>query len=284
MPSNSKNSKTQKQEAAPVAASQEVKQSKTVTAVLEAAVPAAPAVVAQKQTKGKKVESVAAVAEVAAPVVAAQVVAAPAVELAVPAQKAGSKKSKTQTVAAPAPVVAQKVVKTKAPKVTGAVAAVAAVVPAEVGKQVAGGKKAAPKASKAPKVAKAAGKETEVEAEVEGEEAAKGVRSFKVQLPGTSEYTGRFTGLTPYQAANKALSKFFRENKGSKGEITFSIRESTRGSKRNTYTYNGKREKLEVPVKYSIQDGREIVKEYKNKLTKIKKMEMEAAALVAGSA
>jgi hypothetical protein len=91
--------------------------------------------------------------------------------------------------------------------------------------------------------------------------------------------------LTPYQAANKALSKFFRENKTVKTDITFSIRESTRGSKRTTYTYNGKREKLNVPVKYSIKsaDGvaREIVKEYKNKLTKVKKADVVVAAPVA---
>merc|ERR1712166_1418180 len=31
------------------------------------------------------------------------------------------------------------------------------------------------------------------------------VRSFKVLLPETELYSGRFTGLTPYQAANKAL-------------------------------------------------------------------------------
>jgi hypothetical protein len=137
-------------------------------------------------------------------------------------------------------------------------------------------KAAAPKAEKAPKVAK---KEV---AEEDGEDDAKGVRSFKVQLPGNEDYTGRFTGLTPYQAANKALSKYFRENKNAKTEITFSIRESTRGSKRSTYTYNGKREKLSTPVKYSIKsaDGvaREIVKEYKNKLTKVKKSETKEAS------
>ena len=78
------------------------------------------------------------------------------------------------------------------------------------------------------------------------------------------------------------MSKFFRENKTIKttnNEITFSIRESTRGSKRSTYTYNGTREKLENPVKYSINglDGnaREIIKEYKNKLTKVKKTESD---------
>ena len=120
--------------------------------------------------------------------------------------------------------------------------------------------------------------ETEVDEEGEDpEKSEKGVRSFKVQLPGNELFAGRFTGLTPYQAANKALSKYFRENKTIKSEIAFSIRESTRGSKRSTYNYNGKREKLETPVKYSINglDGnvREIVKEYKNKLTKVKKSE-----------
>ena len=122
---------------------------------------------------------------------------------------------------------------------------------------------------------------SELESTVEGEtDIEKYVRSFKVLLPGNQEFIGRYTGLTPYQAANKALSKFFRENKTIKttnNEITFSIRESTRGSKRSTYTYNGTREKLENPVKYSINglDGnaREIVKEYKNKLTKVKKSE-----------
>jgi hypothetical protein len=114
-----------------------------------------------------------------------------------------------------------------------------------------------------------------VEASIGEQENVKEVRSFKVQLPGLEDYIGRFTGLTPYQAANKALSKFFRENKLNTSEIKFSIRESTRGSKRLTYTYNGRREKLETPVKYAIKntDGnmREIIKEYKNRLIKIKK-------------
>jgi hypothetical protein len=145
----------------------------------------------------------------------------------------------------------------------------------------------ATKANKANKDNETTAKEvegkTENETTVEGEtDIDKYVRSFKVLLPGNQEFIGRYTGLTPYQAANKALSKFFRENKNIKttnNEITFSIRESTRGSKRSTYTYNGTREKLENPVKYSINglDGnaREIIKEYKNKLTKVKKSESD---------
>lgn len=105
----------------------------------------------------------------------------------------------------------------------------------------------------------------------------KKVRSFKVKLPNSETYEGRFTGLTPYQAANKALSKFYRENKKAKKKILFSIRESTRGSKRLVYHYNGHREKLKVPVEYAIKSGDEtrvITKNFKNKLTKIKKAEL----------
>lgn len=99
----------------------------------------------------------------------------------------------------------------------------------------------------------------------------KHIRSFKVKLPESEKYEGRFTGLTPYQAANKALSKFFRESSKPDAEITFSICESTRKSKKSTYTYVGRRLQLEVPVKYKIQDGREIVKNFKNSLKKVKK-------------
>ena len=97
------------------------------------------------------------------------------------------------------------------------------------------------------------------------------IRSFKVKLPNKEDFQGRFTGLTPYQAANKALSKYFRETQDPLTEITFSICESTRKSKKTTYTYVGKRQKLDVPVSYTIQDGRQITKNFKNFLKKIKK-------------
>ena len=109
-------------------------------------------------------------------------------------------------------------------------------------------------------------------------------RSFKVLLPNSTEYEGRFTGLTPYQAANKALSKYYRETNKPKKEIQFSIRESTRGSKRSVYTYNGRREKLKTPVEYSIKDGRTIVKHYKNRLIKVKKSELTETVSAPASA
>ena len=99
----------------------------------------------------------------------------------------------------------------------------------------------------------------------------KHVRSFKVRLPGSENFEGRFTGLTPYQAANKALSKYFRAGDKTHGEVTFSICESTRKSKKSVYTYVGQRHRLADPVKYKIQDGREIVKNFKNSLKKVKK-------------
>ncbi len=110
----------------------------------------------------------------------------------------------------------------------------------------------------------------------------KKTRSFKVLLPNSEVYEGRFTGLTPYQAANKALSKYYRENSKAKKSIRFSIKESTRGSKRLVYHYNGHREKLAVPVEYAIKSGDEtkvITKNYKNRLVKIKKAELAALNL-----
>merc|ERR1712086_917861 len=111
----------------------------------------------------------------------------------------------------------------------------------------------------------------------------KAQRSFKVKLPESETFEGRFTGLTPYQAANKALSSYYRANTKSKVSfIMFTIKESTRGSKRNEYTYNGKREKLSTPVEYTIKctDGtsRTITKAFKNRLTKIKKAELAKLA------
>ena len=66
------------------------------------------------------------------------------------------------------------------------------------------------KAGAAKKVVK---KETKKEKKEKEEVLDKSVRSFKVMLPNTDIFVGRFTGLTPYQAANKALSKYYRETK-----------------------------------------------------------------------
>lgn len=130
---------------------------------------------------------------------------------------------------------------------------------------------------------KSAAKTITKKTNVVAKKTTKSQRSFKVRLPGSETFEGRFTGLTPYQAANKALSSYYRANPKSKVSlITFTIKESTRGSKRNEYNYNGKREKLSTPVEYTIKgvDGtpRTITKAFKNRLTKIKKAELAKLA------
>ena len=187
----------------------------------------------------------------------------------------GSKKS-----ASVAPVTTPEVVEL-APVKSVKVAKVAKVAKASTGEVVSkkssqkaskkSSQKASQKASKKDESTEASATATETAVEGELNSNGKQIRSFKVQLPGAENYEGRFTGLTPYQAANKALSKYYRENKQPKKQIVFSIRESTRGSKRSTYTYNGRREKLKVPVEYAIKDGRTIVKNFKNRLVKVKK-------------
>ena len=170
-------------------------------------------------------------------------------------QKAGSKKTKKTTSKKVVSKVASKTLsKTTTKKVQKAGSKTT---------QKAGSKKTQKAGSK--KTQKAGSKTTPVKRKV---------RSFKVKLPGSETYLGRFTGLTPYQAANKALSKYYREESKPEKQIVFSIKESTRGSKRGTYAYNGRREKLKVPVEYTIQDGRVITKNFKNKLNKIKKAEL----------
>lgn len=144
------------------------------------------------------------------------------------------------------------------------------------GKSTTSKKTASKKSTKTAKTAKTA-KTPKVTKTVQKTVTEKKTRSFKVLLPNSEVYEGRFTGLTPYQAANKALSKYYRENSKAKKTVRFSIKESTRGSKRLVYHYNGHREKLAVPVEYAIKSGDEtkvITKNYKNRLVKIKKAEL----------
>jgi hypothetical protein len=189
-----------------------------------------------------------------------------------PKAKASRAKKTDAPVAAPV-VVAVAPVETK-PKGKGKAKAAAPVVAApEVPVEAAPEKKKrAPKKEAKPVETTEATEPTEVLADGE-----RHIRSFKVKLPGYEAFEGRFTGLTPYQAANKALSKYFRESQVQGAEVTFSICESTRKSKKSVYTYVGRRHQLEVPVRYTIQNGREIVKNYKNSLKKVKKTELHVA-------
>ena len=101
-------------------------------------------------------------------------------------------------------------------------------------------------------------------------------RSFKVKLASEEKAYGRYTGDSPYQAANKALSELIRKNKTSKndkglGKINFTLIESTKGSKHKSHDYSGKRVALKIPITYKTKDGIEVTKKYKNELRKLKK-------------
>ena len=99
-------------------------------------------------------------------------------------------------------------------------------------------------------------------------------RSFKIKVMDEKAY-GRYTGDSPYQAANKALSELIRKKKSSGesalGKINFTLIESTKGSKHKQHDYVGKRVKLSVPITYKTKDGIEVTKKYKNELKKLKK-------------
>jgi len=247
----------------------------------------------KKSTKPKSVEAVPPVSTLdATPVETVSVVAAQVEDVPKPSPKKGGAKSKVAAVkpvvlsveppvitvesqvgaaVVETPIVATKPKRVTKPKVLKPVVESS---DQEGGKQPVV-KKQAKKVKAAPKV-KEVKPDTEPETDVGNEDSSeRRIRSFKVKLPNKEEFEGRFTGLTPYQAANKALSKYFRETEVPKPEITFEICESTRKSKRSVYTYVGKRYQLEVPVRYTIQDGREIVKNFKNSLKKVKKIDLQ---------
>ena len=100
-------------------------------------------------------------------------------------------------------------------------------------------------------------------------------RSFKVKEDGNDKSYGRYTGESPYQAANKALSELIRkrnkEGKNTTNKISFTLIESTKGSKHREHQYTGKRLKLKIPITYETKDGVTVVKKYKNELRKVKK-------------
>lgn len=71
-------------------------------------------------------------------------------------------------------------------------------------------------------------------------------RTFTIESSETNVRGGRYTGKSPYTVALKAARALFRDASvgANKKQIRFSLRETTRGSTNNTYTYIGEREKL----------------------------------------
>lgn len=109
----------------------------------------------------------------------------------------------------------------------------------------------------------------------------KNKRFFKLVSSTGESPAGRFSGMKPKQAANKALTTILKNLKdlGEKceGKFKFSIVECTRGSKHKQYFYEGERVALDEPTEVEIkkEDGSTdtITYHYSNKVYKDKNPE-----------
>ena len=86
---------------------------------------------------------------------------------------------------------------------------------------------------------------------------------FKVKFEGEEEFHGRYKATQPKQAANKALSQYYRKHPKTKKRLEFTIKESTRKCDKKEYTYVGQRVRLKPPVETTIA-GKTIVRKFKN--------------------
>ena len=77
-------------------------------------------------------------------------------------------------------------------------------------------------------------------------------RNFKLVKP---EMGGLYTGNSPKQAAQKAFTQLRKQNKV-RGEISFSIKETTKDSTRKIYKYKGRRNKLDEPQIVQFGSGK----------------------------
>jgi hypothetical protein len=95
-------------------------------------------------------------------------------------------------------------------------------------------------------------------------------RYFKLQ-DGPSLH-GRFSGLKPKAAANKAFSSILKEMHKAglptpDKPTPFSLREVTRGSKHKTFNFEGTRKELPNPITISLDSGRSVTYKYSNCVT-----------------
>lgn len=103
----------------------------------------------------------------------------------------------------------------------------------------------------------------------------KTTRYFKCMIDG--ECAGRYTGVKPKQAANKAFTAIIRNNGGSDSNVNkpykFEIVECTRGCRKKSFNYEGVRIKLETPLIVQIGKGdkaKQITYNFTNKIAKQK--------------
>lgn len=106
-------------------------------------------------------------------------------------------------------------------------------------------------------------------------ETDKKTRYFKCMIDG--ECSGRYTGVKPKQAANKAFTAIIRSNGGSESSVgkpfKFEIVECTRGCRKKSFKYEGLRVKLDNPLIVKIGKGdatKQITYKFTNRITKEK--------------
>jgi hypothetical protein len=76
-------------------------------------------------------------------------------------------------------------------------------------------------------------------------------RSFTIEKSDIGETGGRFMGDAPYRVASKAarsLFKYASEHRMKVHELRFTIRETTEGSAKKTFTYIGMKKSLHKPI------------------------------------
>ncbi len=100
----------------------------------------------------------------------------------------------------------------------------------------------------------------------------KKTRYFKLVHDASDGPRGRYSGINPKQAANKAFSSILRnsDDPDNLGEVSFCMVECTSDSNKK-YFYIGKRETLAVPMQITIGEGvdaKVITYKYNNKIIK----------------
>jgi hypothetical protein len=87
-------------------------------------------------------------------------------------------------------------------------------------------------------------------------------RTFTVKSSGIKKNGGRYISQAPSAAAKKAATKLFKKASASRSQITFELRETTRGSDNKTFKYTGRRTKLATPKVIEI-GGKEVTYSHK---------------------
>jgi hypothetical protein len=104
-----------------------------------------------------------------------------------------------------------------------------------------------------------------------------GYDSYGVYDSDTKKTSGRYISKTPSSAAKKAARRLFKEKRGSRN-ITFMIRKTTRGSKREIYQYSADLEVLRTPIVVN-KDGNKIVIKNKINVTRVDLPDEEVAIM-----